>query len=257
MAHPNAKPWPLARMIEWYQNGSTIQEIADLLSSDSWQPYWRGKIQAEYRPGQKIVNKILKKHIDLRGRGAPGSRNRAWKGGRRVDKGGYTLVYQPDHPMACSNGCVREHRLIAEKALGRFLTPTEVVHHIDDDPSNNDPANLMVYETNGRHIVETRKGKLSPGQKRGLDRARVARWNGFDSSKVWPHSLISQWHKDGLSLRQMAELLTCDVRTVSRQLTLLGITDRHRKPGVVTDLHREQCRRFLASLTPSTADDPM
>lgn len=37
-----------------------------------------------------------------------------------------------------------QHRLVAEKMLGRKLREDEVVHHIDGDKRNNDPENLMV-----------------------------------------------------------------------------------------------------------------
>lgn len=36
------------------------------------------------------------------------------------------------------------HRRLAEKTLNRKLTAHEVVHHIDDNPKNNDLGNLMV-----------------------------------------------------------------------------------------------------------------
>src|SRR5690606_24179884 len=64
------------------------------------------------------------------------------------------------HPHATKAGYVREHRLIMEEKLGRYLTPTEVVHHIDDDPSNNAPENLVVFANNAVHISETMKGKV-------------------------------------------------------------------------------------------------
>ena len=38
----------------------------------------------------------------------------------------------------------REHVAIAEKILGRTLKPTEVVHHIDENPLNNDYSNLVI-----------------------------------------------------------------------------------------------------------------
>lgn len=44
-----------------------------------------------------------------------------------------------------------EHRAVAEKVLGRALLPEEVVHHEDLDKHNNDPANLIVFETQAEH----------------------------------------------------------------------------------------------------------
>lgn len=44
-----------------------------------------------------------------------------------------------------------EHRVVAERNIGRPLLPGEVVHHIDGDIHNNDPANLEVM-TQGEHI---------------------------------------------------------------------------------------------------------
>ena len=37
-----------------------------------------------------------------------------------------------------------EHRLVMEEKLGRPLRDDELVHHIDRDKTNNDPANLTV-----------------------------------------------------------------------------------------------------------------
>ena len=49
------------------------------------------------------------------------------------------------------NGCVLEHRAVAEKMLGRELSGHEVVHHIDGDTLNNSPDNLMVFASLADH----------------------------------------------------------------------------------------------------------
>lgn len=72
--------------------------------------------------------------------------------GREIDADGYVLVHRPDHPMSNHRGYIREHRLAAEQLVGRMLEPQEVVHHIDGNPSNNDPANLRVYPDNAAHM---------------------------------------------------------------------------------------------------------
>ena len=136
--------WPIEEMRRLYEvEGWTLQQIADHIGQK-----------------QKAVNKVAKKNgFQMRRTGPKGGAGHPeWKGGRRIDKAGYILVYCPDHPYA-RNNCVREHRLVAEKALGRYLLPTEVVHHVNDDPADNRLENLVVYETNGKHLAETLAGK--------------------------------------------------------------------------------------------------
>ncbi len=69
---------------------------------------------------------------------------------------GYVAVYLPDHPAAYTNdnwrGWIYEHRYIAEKSLGRYLTDEEVVHHLDCDKTNNNPENLIVLANRASHI---------------------------------------------------------------------------------------------------------
>lgn len=63
----------------------------------------------------------------------------------------YKSVYLPNHPRAMSNGCVYEHILIAEQKLGRELKDGECVHHIDENKRNNDPNNLMIFDSVSSH----------------------------------------------------------------------------------------------------------
>jgi hypothetical protein len=95
-----------------------------------------------------------------------GAKNPAWRGGRMLDKHGYVLLWKPEHPQANRHGYVREHRLVMEQALGRFLTRSEVVHHRDGIRSNNDPSNLELFASNGLHLHAELKGVPCPARGR-------------------------------------------------------------------------------------------
>jgi len=47
---------------------------------------------------------------------------------------------------------VHQHRVVAERVLGRPLRSGEVVHHEDLDKKNNDISNLIVFPSNGAHM---------------------------------------------------------------------------------------------------------
>lgn len=60
---------------------------------------------------------------------------------------GYHYFIDKMHPLAYVGvGKVYYHRHVASIKLGRWLTTTEVVHHIDEDKSNNHPSNLEVMD---------------------------------------------------------------------------------------------------------------
>lgn len=89
----------------------------------------------------------------LRPAGPPhGARNSSWQGGRKIDKGGYILILAPTHPNATKAGYVREHRLVMEATLGRYLTTDEVVHHRNGDTADNRPENLELFACNADHL---------------------------------------------------------------------------------------------------------
>ena len=74
----------------------------------------------------------------------------------KITKVGYVLIHCPFHPLA-KKGYVLEHRLVVEKKIGRHLTKEEVVHHLDEDKSNNKIENLMLFPTQKAHSSFHRK----------------------------------------------------------------------------------------------------
>jgi hypothetical protein len=80
------------------------------------------------------------------------------------DKDGYILIRKPDHPYAMASGYVREHRLVMEDEIGRYLRPGEVVHHINGIRDDNRIENLVLYESNAAHKrVEMRGNTYAKG----------------------------------------------------------------------------------------------
>jgi len=43
------------------------------------------------------------------------------------------------------------HRVVAEQSIDRNLRPGEIVHHLDEDKSNNSPENLVVCSSASVH----------------------------------------------------------------------------------------------------------
>ena len=87
----------------------------------------------------------------------PGPRNPNWRGGRSVTSRGYVLVrVGVGHRLADVRGYAYEHRVVAEKKIGRPLRDGELVHHIDGNKQNNAPENLGVVAGIAEHWVEHR-----------------------------------------------------------------------------------------------------
>jgi endogenous inhibitor of DNA gyrase (YacG/DUF329 family) len=87
-----------------------------------------------------------------------GELNHAWKGGVQLDRG-YITVYVPGHKRAHKNQ-VKEHIIIAEKALGKPLLVGTPVHHVDGNKANNINTNLVICQDHSYHFLLHRRAKL-------------------------------------------------------------------------------------------------
>ena len=109
----------------------------------------------------------------LPARSPEGIRNASFAGGRRIDQHGYVSVRAPDgHPHARvlpgkNVGFLFEHRLVMEQKIGRYLTPAEVVDHIDGLTLHNHPDNLRLFPDNGSHLRHTLAKKVPSLTKAG------------------------------------------------------------------------------------------
>lgn len=75
-----------------------------------------------------------------------GASNPNWGGGRTMHVAhGYVKLKTPGHPRADSQGYVREHVLVMEEVIGRFLLPGENVHHRNGVRDDNRPENLELW----------------------------------------------------------------------------------------------------------------
>jgi hypothetical protein len=62
-------------------------------------------------------------------------------------------LYLPQHEKADLYGYVYEHILAAEKVLGKSPPKGVIVHHVDEDPSNNQNNNLVICQDQNYHLL--------------------------------------------------------------------------------------------------------
>ncbi len=78
---------------------------------------------------------------------------------RIFNSGGYVSIYVPDHPNAYC-GRVREHVLVIEKLVNRFLVDNEEVHHVNRFREDNRPENLFLCKNHKEHQFLEKIGRI-------------------------------------------------------------------------------------------------
>ena len=116
-------------------------------SKEHLEKLWEGyRNKSPYNIG-KVFSVTHKEKMSIK---KMGSKNNMWNGGKYINYRGYVHIYSPNHPNRDSRNYVPEHRLKIEKKIGRYLLPNEVVHHKNENPSDNRLSNLKLM-TKGDH----------------------------------------------------------------------------------------------------------
>ena len=90
--------------------------------------------------------------------------------GYTINSQGYKLIYSPSHPNKDFRNYVREHILIIEKYLGRYLLPNEIPHHINGNKLDNQLKNLYLFLSSAEHSRYHRTKNITPITQSNLSR---------------------------------------------------------------------------------------
>ena len=139
----------------WYEYGNPKKRMSGVVRNCEYcsGEFLTLKQYVQTRNGKKLnVGRFCSVSCARKGRpgyswrGIRGEKHSSWNGGRCVLKSGYVEIYSPEHPHARGKKYVREHRLVMEKHLGRYLEPHEQVHHKNAIKNDNRIENLQLIQ---------------------------------------------------------------------------------------------------------------
>jgi uncharacterized protein (DUF1330 family) len=103
-----------------------------------------------------------------------GKHNHSYKKGR-INHEGYILILLHDYTGKKYKNYVLEHRSVMEKHLGRYLTENEIIHHINNNKSDNRIENLKLF-TRSSHL-KFHQEAYNFLVKKGLELEYVKEWD--------------------------------------------------------------------------------
>ena len=136
------------------------------------------------------------------------------EGGRVMDSYGYVMIKKHSHPYAQSSGYIREHRLVMEVELQRYLTADEIIHHKNRDKSDNRPENLEVVDMAEHRRIHNIEDRI------------------YESK--YDLELIRELYLEGYSTRKIAEMIGIGKSTVGYYVRKWGIS----RTELSGDVHR-------------------
>jgi len=230
MSAPN---WPLIAQVRELADGTRSSiEIAALLGRHP-----------------RHIRKILLRHdLPRLSEGARhGDANHQFETGRRINLNGYAMVSAPGHPHAKAygkkrTGWVFEHRLVLEQKLGRHLSPSERVDHIDGLTLHNAPDNLRLFASNADHLRATLTGQVPHWSEEGYQNMSSPRHRLEASQRVDTHH-----RRRAAGAARLRQILRLALQLGTDSPYLLG-TRRHTTKAGIDMSSRSTIEHALADL---------
>ena len=134
------------------RKGNTALRVCDECGHEQWVNYWN-----IYRKGVHTCrtcsakkNAVTREKKDSWNKGQKFSPRNL--GSTYINTNGYKEVWIGKHTLPDrAGGYYREHKIFKELEIGRELLPTELIHHVDGDKTNNSTENLYICDGHFGH----------------------------------------------------------------------------------------------------------